>query len=829
MHDCLAEHGVVGHGKADADIMFIGIAPGRTEWARKVPMVGASGQLLNGLLKWPANIAREDVFVTNLICWYNDEPSKVEMEACKFRLWREINTVKPKLIVCLGKLVTEFLMPFAGKFGKARGGVWRESIAGHECWVLSTYHPAAYLRKDSIGDIADGVRDFKKLPLILKWQPDHADVIYNVASTIGQVNNVLQQVATLPELAVVAADVETKYDGSAMLSIAFSWGHDDTWHVPTALMHGPNWSLLANTAANVRWTFHNGMFDIGQIKRHLNVALPIVEDTMLQSYSLDERGGGDTETDSGGFERSVGIHGLKRLAREYCAAGYYDSKSIVSNPERQSDAVEVAEGAPIEQLTPAELAEYNSKDAAYTWRLQALFEQWQIDDNVRYMYNDILIPAANALSEMRDYGAYVDRHELRQLALEWIPDWLALNEKLHDDAVTLGWPAEDRDLLNLNTWQHLHKLVYDICKHKILFGQGRTTKRDVLEQFALEGTPLGDWCATLLRWRGRNHDVTTWIVNLEEAIDANGRIHPEPLIHGTRVGRTSYHNPPVGTVPKPRTVGEERARLRRIFKATPNTDEPMVLIEADYSQAELWSAALVSGDINMLDDLREPFYNGDDPDFHRRLANTAFDVDKGDIDETTWDRYRNSAKAFAFGGVLYGGGVDVLTGKHYIGKAQPNLYFIKDLQRATSIIKSFEERYDKFYAWRESEKQLVMREGEQVSFSGRKRRYYQINDYRQLNQVGNFPISCISHEHLFMSMVELHPLLLEYNTHIWWECHDSLLIEAPQRYLDVVVNLIHKVMTRPRFGFETGIPVDFKVGENWFELHKYKPHLEVAA
>lgn len=800
VHDCFAT-GVTGVGDPHADVMFVGIAPGRDEWKRsRKPFTGQSGRLLDALLKY-IDVGREEVYTTNLVCWWEDHPTQEDINACWPRFAEEVNLVKPKLIVCLGTIVTQALLPDAGSFGKAQGGIWLAKVAGHECWALSTYHPAAYLHhgSDFKVEINDGVRDFKKIPYVLDWaegaRPDLVD--YKVMSSLEEANAMLQHFSDNHEARdFVACDVETLYDGSEMLSIAFSCGHG-TFHVPKALMSRPEWSLLRS--APVRWTFHNGMFDTRMIRKLLHVDLPIVEDTMLMSYSLDERGGGAEEADSTGTNRAVGIHGLKRLAREYFAAGHYDA---------------VAHGR-IDQLEPNELAYYNSCDAAYTYRLAHLFYGMQLVDNVREMYATLLIPIANVLTELHEHGIYIDKGEWTALAKEWLPAWLKWEEDLQAEALTLGWDGEDD--INLNSPKQLSHLIYDICKHTEVGKAKTSTAMAVLKIIQEEGTPLAAFCRGMLEWRGLDHDITNYLQTITP-----GWVHPEPLIHGSRVGRMAYHAPPVQTIPKPRTVGAQRARIRRIFHAPPPDEiapEGYDLIEFDYRQAELWAATMVTGDEQMLEDLNSG-------DFHARVAESSFRVTKAELEQTVegalrWELLRDSSKILVYG-KFYGAGIDALMGDKAIqGRGSTGSYVLfKTRADAEAHIRSFDLRYAKYTAWREEEKRKVQREGEQQSATGRKRRYYLVQDYKQLNQAINMPISSLSHDHIFASMAEAHPLLKEFGAWMWYEIHDSIMVQSPKRFRQEIIALMVRVMEKPKFGFSFGIPVDVKIGDNWMDLHK---------
>jgi hypothetical protein len=74
-------------------------------------------------------------------------------------------------------------------------------------------------------------------------------------------------------------------------------------------------------------------------------------------------------------------------------------------------------------------------------------------------------------------------------------------------------------------------------------------------------------------------------------------------------------------------------------------------------------------------------------------------------------------------------------------------------------------------------------------------------------------------------------MLEQYNSRMWFEVHDSIVVETDRRYIKEVSELITSVMSKPRFGLPIGIPVDIKVGPNWLEvdkLEKYLDHSSVA-
>jgi uracil-DNA glycosylase family 4 len=110
-----ALHVVGGSGPLDAELMLVGEAPGENEDLEDAPFVGRSGNLLTSILD-KAGLKRPNLYITNTVkCRptkgkYNRPPTDDEIEACKGVLWKEIQTVKPKIIVTLGGIATKVLL-----------------------------------------------------------------------------------------------------------------------------------------------------------------------------------------------------------------------------------------------------------------------------------------------------------------------------------------------------------------------------------------------------------------------------------------------------------------------------------------------------------------------------------------------------------------------------------------------------------------------------------------------------------------------------------------------------------------------------------------------
>lgn len=138
---------VFGVGRKDADILFIGEGPGEQEDLLGEPFVGPAGKLLDDMLSI-IDLNRSNVYIANIVkCRppHNRDPFPEEQEACMNYLRAQFMLIKPKIIVCLGRIAARRIMREDFTFSKDRGS-WK-CING--IWTTALYHPAALLRDPS--------------------------------------------------------------------------------------------------------------------------------------------------------------------------------------------------------------------------------------------------------------------------------------------------------------------------------------------------------------------------------------------------------------------------------------------------------------------------------------------------------------------------------------------------------------------------------------------------------------------------------------------------------------------------------------------------------
>jgi DNA polymerase len=136
---------VFGTGSANAALMFVGEAPGADEDIKGEPFVGRAGQLLTKIIE-AIDLKREDVYIANVIKCRppgNRNPEPVEVETCSPFLLRQIQTVRPRVIVALGTFAAQTLLATDAPISRLRGRVheYRDGIR-----LVPTFHPAYLLR-----------------------------------------------------------------------------------------------------------------------------------------------------------------------------------------------------------------------------------------------------------------------------------------------------------------------------------------------------------------------------------------------------------------------------------------------------------------------------------------------------------------------------------------------------------------------------------------------------------------------------------------------------------------------------------------------------------
>ena len=158
---------VFGNGDPNADLMFVGEAPGFHEDKQGVPFVGQAGKLLDQLLGG-IGLTRENVYVANVLKCRppgNRDPMPDEIEACESHLFRQVELIQPKVVATLGNFSTKLLSGKPLGITRVHGQEQEVTLGGRSVLLYPLYHPAAALYTPSMLDVLR--EDFARLPQLL--------------------------------------------------------------------------------------------------------------------------------------------------------------------------------------------------------------------------------------------------------------------------------------------------------------------------------------------------------------------------------------------------------------------------------------------------------------------------------------------------------------------------------------------------------------------------------------------------------------------------------------------------------------------------------------
>jgi uracil-DNA glycosylase len=172
---------VFGNGNPNADLMFVGEAPGFHEDKQGFPFVGQAGKLLDKLLAG-IGLSRSDVYVGNVIKCRppgNRDPMPDEIEACESHLFKQISLIEPKVVATLGNFATKLLSGKQLGITRVHGQPQEVTLGGRRLLLYPIYHPAAALYTPAMLKVLE--EDFSRIPeligQVLEPQPEPAPAL----------------------------------------------------------------------------------------------------------------------------------------------------------------------------------------------------------------------------------------------------------------------------------------------------------------------------------------------------------------------------------------------------------------------------------------------------------------------------------------------------------------------------------------------------------------------------------------------------------------------------------------------------------------------------
>lgn len=614
------------------------------------------------------------------------------------------------------------------------------------------------------------------------------------------------------------------YDPRTEKGYAFNWGVISSNQCQIDL-----WQQFLKHK-NVHFILHNTKHDRKMIKQWLNVNLgDRDEDTMCLALGLTEKG---NQT------------GLKYMSRQYCNAPFYEE-----GLEEWIDRNAVNYG----HIRPDVLAEYGCLDVFYTYSLSRILPALVEREGTQDLIQKILLPAQRAFSEVEFAGIRVNRvyaDELKELwrplveeAIKEVQDYArdlgfpldpdvvkgqitreicsCVPVRLHNDLVDLRCtsfgkylrethalnPECDKcnkrryiriidDTLNVSSPNQMQHFVFDIL------GMDETYEGRKTNKYFWQLNPSHEFTQLVNGYKELAYLSKNIIDGFERFIRADGRIHPDFLLFGTVTGRLAVKNPAVQTIPKHSKHAKE---IRRIFLP----DHGDLVIDADYSNLELYMAHHLTGDAALLEALKG--------DMHETTAAAMY---MKAIEDVTGEE-RQSAKP-----VNFGSGYNIGA-----GKLSRDINLIKitggKKSKAQEFIDAFWGKYHVWDAGRKDWIEEAMTTCQLRTETGRVRRWNLItsdNLWKVENQACNFKGQSLASDLCLTSVVKLQAELVRKGYgRVMLTVHDSIVFSIHKSVVHKAVPLIREVMTTPVFETKTPFKVDIQVGENYGDMYKYDP------
>ena len=588
----------------------------------------------------------------------------------------------------------------------------------------------------------------------------------------SRTKDILRLIRLLNRQEVVAVDIETTgftlYNEEVLL-IVFSWEHNSVATIDT--FTNTTITALQQLFDNEDITFvwQNGKFDIVRLRSYFNIKARVDEDTMLMHYI--------------GFNENRGTHGLGYLAMLYLGAPDWEA-DLNDIRKRETRARKIKQADFHYGMFPKEdLIHYAYFDGLATYRLYKHFKEHFPSERTFIYYK--LIEASKYLAEVEFVGVYADQERIESLDKELTEEYNQLIKRI-DEVTADKWnPEKYKEESGAKTAPE----QFNPASPKQLkwflgeFGHDvSSTDAEALNKLDSEFVDL------ILALRRNNKYRRTYVWGLRDEIDGDGRIHTTYNLHVTVTGRLSSSNPNMQNIPNDTSI-------KNIFKATPG----YVLMQADYSQAELRVMAALSGDPW----LKQVYIDG--KDLHDEVAEEHWGSDFTEAD-------RSKAKAVNFG-IAYGRTANTLA---------PDLNM--SFEAAEKLLKDWFRPMPYVKKYFDDKVTTALVGGYSETPFNRYRRFVVTpkNKNSVRNEAMNTTIQGTASDMTLFSLIEIQKELMERDLgRVVITVHDSIFVELKPEHVEEVEELVKRHMSIvPAYYLKTDVPfdVDIDVAKRWGEM-----------
>lgn len=537
--------------------------------------------------------------------------------------------------------------------------------------------------------------------------------------------------------------------------------------------------------------FHNAKFDIGFFWYHFGWEFPRFEDTMLLHYCIEE---------------NPGNHGLKQLALKYTVYGDYEAgleefkteyckKNGVKKDDFTYDLI------PFDIMFP-----YAAIDSIVTFllflKLKAAVTK---NPKLHWVYENILIPGSDLLTEIQDNGVPFDRNRLEKASIMMQTDIDNAIAELYEHPVIREFEEAQGKTFNPGSTQQLRKLLFDyvgLTPTGKKTGTGAaSTDAEVLEELS----EYSEIPKLILNIRKKSKIKNTYLDKIIPQLDADGRLRTGFNLHSTTSGRLSSSGKlNMQQLPRDNPAVKGCIRARPGYK----------IVSMDLTTAEVYVAAVLSGDKK----LQGVFKSGQD--FHSTIAKMVFKLDCEVKDvKRLYPHLRQGAKSTTFG-ILYQAGA--ITVANQIRK-ESGIYC--SVSQAQKYIDDYFKEFKQLHKWIEAQKDFIATNGFIYSHFGRKRRLPNVKSSDKgikahtIRSGVNFLVQSPASDINLFAAIEMRHFINKNKMKalMFALVHDSILAEVPEDEIDLYTETLRGFVQADRGLSIPGYPIgcDFEVGDDY--------------
>lgn len=618
----------------------------------------------------------------------------------------------------------------------------------------------------------------------------------------------MERVATkaLENEGIVSCDIETRgleWEGNALISIGFAWSENDCAAIYDIPIKGTNFNgEIAGvyealqrffSSKDIAFVWHNGKFDCGKLKYLCNIDARVDEDTMLLHYV--------------GINEKRGTHGLKELGQLYLQAPpWEDQLDQIKKEYCKKHKIKLAEFH-YDMIPTQVLIPYMQRDCIAAYRLLKLFRKLARPES-NFIYRK-LIEASNVYCQVELNGLYLDMEYLEQLEYDLDIEYREAIKGLQQAIAGIWDPvryaqesgAKKVEQFNPGSPKQMKWMLQQVMGHPVDSTDALTL--ETLSRLA-EGTnpKASQFLQSILALRKLKKQMDTYVQGMRNAVCRDSRVRGTFNLHGTETGRLSSNNPNMQNIPRDK-------RIKNLFGASPGT----VMVQLDYSQAELRVLAVLSGDPSMIK------CYVDDEDLHAQVAQDLFGPN-------FTKEQRSMSKTINFG-IAYGRGPSSIAEN-----------FNKSMTEAREIINKWFQSKPNVKQYIDTQRAKPLKGEPCVTLLGRER-HFVITD-EELNHIQNeyinTPIQSLASDITMLSLLSIHNWIYQYQLQdvakIVTTVHDSIILEvidAPE-IVQQVATQCQQIMAETPQVYLPDCPVPFKadveVGYSWGNLMEMEEYLQ---